>query len=98
MVMKVIFVGLGFICKFFKYEWFIRFMGFCFIKVYVMYLEFKCIFNLDIIGVKKNFNGFMYMLMGVIMKGIIIEVCLFLSLFFVFLFIFFSIVVLIVFV
>lgn len=74
MVIKVCFVGDGFIRKLFKYERFIRLMGLCFKKVYVIYFELKVIFCLLIFGVKKNFLFLLYIILGVIIKGIVIEV------------------------
>ena len=57
-----------------KYERFICPTGLRFIKAQVTHPELKCTFNLETIGVKKNHNGQMYTPLGVMTKGIIIEV------------------------
>lgn len=80
MVTKTTFVGPGFTRKPPKYERFIRPTGLRFTKAHVTHPELKCTFNLEIIGVKKNPNGPMYTSLGVITRGSIIEVFIFLAL------------------
>ncbi|KAL8102786.1 hypothetical protein AgCh_027347 [Apium graveolens] len=57
-----------------KYEHFIRPSGLRFTKAHVTHPELKCTFNLEMIGVKKNPNGPMYISLGVLTRGTIIEV------------------------
>jgi ribosomal protein S8E len=80
MVTKATFVGPGFTRKPPKYERFIRPTGMRFTKAHVTHPELKCTFNLEIIGVKKNPNGPMYTSLGVMTRGSIIEVFIFLAL------------------
>ncbi|KAF2298934.1 hypothetical protein GH714_029226 [Hevea brasiliensis] len=74
MVTKVTFVGPGFTRKPPKYERFIHPSGLGFTKAHVTHPELKCTFKLEIIGVKKNPKGPMYISLGVMTKGTIIEV------------------------
>ena len=60
------------------WTWFYRPSGLRFTKAHVTHPELKCTFNLEIIGVKKNPNGPMYTSLGVMTKGTIIEVFIFL--------------------
>ncbi|KAJ9174137.1 hypothetical protein P3X46_017197 [Hevea brasiliensis] len=74
MVTKVTFVGPGFTRKPPKYERFIHPSGLGFTEAHVTHPELKCTFKLEIIGVKKNPKGPMYISLGVMTKGTIIEV------------------------
>lgn len=73
MVTKVCFAGNGFTGKPPKDERFIRPMGLHCKKAPVTYSELKTTFCMPILGVKTNPASLLYTTLGIITKGIIIE-------------------------